>query len=50
VPVIFNTNQGSQYTCEAYISVFKDHRIQISIGDNGHALDKMYVERLWRSL
>ena len=49
-PAIFNTDQGSQYTSEAFISVLKDHGIQISMDGKGRALDNVYVERLWRSL
>ena len=50
VPAIFNTDQGSQYTSEAFTSVLESHKIQISMDGRGRALDNIYVERLWRTL
>lgn len=50
VPSIFNTDQGSQFTSEAFTSVLKDHGIKISMDGVKRALDNIYVERLWRSL
>jgi putative transposase len=50
VPAIFNTDQGSQFTSEAFTSVLKDHGVQISMDGVKRALDNIYVERLWRSL
>ena len=50
VPVIFNTDQGCQYTSEAFAGVLKRHKIEISMSGKGRALDNVYVERLWRSL
>ena len=49
-PAIFNTDQGSQFTSEGFISVLKRHNIEISMDGKGRALDNIYVERLWRSL
>jgi len=49
-PAIFNTDQGSQFTSEAFISVLEQHSIEISMDGKGRALDNVYVERLWRSL
>ena len=50
IPAIFNTDQGCQYTSDAFIGVLKSHRIEISMSGTGRALDNVYVERLWRSL
>ena len=50
VPAIFNTDQGSQFTSVAFISVLEEHHIEISMDGTGRALDNVYVERLWRSL
>lgn len=50
VPAIFNTDQGSQFTSDAFTSVLLRHGIQISMDGKGRALDNIYVERLWRSL
>jgi len=49
-PAIFNTDQGSQFTSEAFTSKLKSHGIRISMDGVGRALDNIYVERLWRSL
>jgi len=49
-PAIFNTDQGSQFTSDAFIGVLKRHCIEISMDGKGRALDNVYVERLWRSL
>ena len=49
-PAIFNTDQGSQFTSDKFISVLEDHHIEISMDGKGRALDNIYVERLWRSL
>mgnify|MGYP002412279774 FL=1 len=50
IPAIFNTDQGSQFTSDAFTGVLKRHGIRISMDDKGRALDNIYVERLWRSL
>ena len=50
VPAIFNSDQGSQFTSDAFIGVLKEHHIEISMDGKGRALDNVYVERLWRSL
>lgn len=50
VPAIFNTDQGSQFTSEAFVSILKQHGIAISMDGKGRALDNVYIERLWRSL
>lgn len=49
-PEIFNTDQGCQYTCNAFTEMLKCKDIQISMDGKGRALDNIYVERLWRSL
>ena len=50
VPAIFNTDQGSQFTSRAFLSVLEEHCVEISMDGVGRALDNVYVERLWRSL
>lgn len=49
-PEIFNTDQGSQFTSNAFTWVLKQHQIEISMDGKGRALDNVFVERLWRSL
>ena len=49
-PEIFNTDQGKQFTSDEFISVLKEHGIQISMDGRGRATDNIFVERLWRSV
>ena len=49
-PEIFNTDQGSQYTGDAFIKVLKENDIDISMDGKGAWRDNVFVERLWRSV
>lgn len=49
-PQIFNTDQGSQFTSEAFTGVLKRHGINISMDGKGRWVDNVFVERLWRSV
>jgi putative transposase len=49
-PEIFNTDQGSQFTGNAFISVLKSHRIEPSMDGKGRATDNAHIERIWRSV
>jgi len=49
-PEIFNTDQGVQFTCEAFITTLADQGIRISMDGKGRCLDNIFCERLWRSL
>jgi putative transposase len=49
-PTLFNTDQGSQFTAELFISVLLSHGIQPSMDGKGRAIDNIFVERLWRSV
>ena len=49
-PVIFNTDQGSQFTSFAFTAVLKDNGIRISMDGKGRWMDNVFIERLWRSL
>lgn len=49
-PVIFNTDQGSQFTSKAFISVILDNKIKLSMDGRGRAFDNIFIERFWRSL
>ncbi len=46
-PEIFNTDQGSQFTSEAFTGVLLDKKIAISMDGRGRALDNVFIERLW---
>ena len=49
-PEIFNPEQGSQFTSEAFTGVLKDQGIKISMDGKGRWVDNVFVERLWRSV
>jgi len=49
-PEIFNTDQGSQFTSEAFTQVLKDADVRISMDGKGRWVDNVFIERLWRSL
>ena len=49
-PEIFNTDQGAQFTAEAFTRPLRERRIAISMDGKGRCLDNVFVERLWRSL
>jgi putative transposase len=49
-PEIFNTDQGSQFTCEGFTSVLAGHGVAISMDGRGRWLDNVFIERLWRSV
>jgi putative transposase len=50
IPEYFNTDQGSQFTCERFIGELKKHEIKISMDGKGRALDNVFIERFWRTL
>lgn len=49
-PAIFNSDQGVQYTSEAWTSVLKRHNIQISMDGKGRWADNIWIERIWRTI
>lgn len=49
-PGIMNTDQGSQFTSQAFTGLMKDHEIKISMDGKGSWRDNVFVERLWRSV
>ncbi|MGA7934363.1 MAG: IS3 family transposase, partial [Kovacikia sp.] len=49
-PLIFNTDQGSQFTSALFTQRLERQGIQISQDARGRALDNIFVERLWRSV
>ena len=49
-PVIFNTDQGCQFTSALWTDKLKDVGVFISMDGRGRALDNIFVERLWRSV
>jgi putative transposase len=49
-PDIFNTDQGSQFTGQAFTNVLIGNGIAISMDGKGAWRDNVFVERLWRSV
>lgn len=49
-PEIFNTDQGAQFTSQAYTGILSAADISISMDGRGRALDNVFVERLWRTV
>jgi len=49
-PEIFNTDQGSQFTCEAFTKILEAKDIKISMDGKGSYNDNLFIERLWRTV
>jgi putative transposase len=49
-PKIFNTDQGVQFTSQAFTQTLLAMKIEISMDGRGRALDNIFVERLWRTV
>jgi len=49
-PEIFNSDQGAQYTGNAFTGVLKAHGVRISMDGKGRATDNIVIERFWRTL
>jgi putative transposase len=49
-PEIFNTDQGTQFTAEAFTKVLRGAGVTISMDGRGRCIDNVFVERVWRSL
>jgi putative transposase len=49
-PEIFNTDQGSQFTSQAFTGRLEEAGVAISMDGRGRVLDNIFVERLWRTV
>jgi len=49
-PDICNTDQGAQFTSEAFTGLLEQHRIRISMDGKGSYNDNLFIERLWRTV
>jgi putative transposase len=49
-PEIFNTDQGSQFTSEAFTEQLRKNNIAISMDGKGCWRDNVFVERIWRTI
>lgn len=49
-PTIFNTDQGSQFTAQAFTSRLETADVRISMDGRGRVFDTIFSERFWRSV
>lgn len=49
-PTIFNSDQGSQFTSQAFAGTLREADVRISMDGRGRVYDNIFVERLWRSV
>jgi putative transposase len=49
-PETFNTDQGAQFTSDAFTQVLQDAGVRISMDGKGRWIDNVFIERVWRSL
>jgi len=49
-PEIFNTDQGAQFTAEAFTKPLEAQGVRVSMDGRGRWIDNVFVERLWRSV
>jgi putative transposase len=49
-PEIMNTDQGSQFTSQAFTQYLKENEIRISMDGKGAWRDNVFIERLWRTV
>ena len=49
-PEIFNTDQGCQYTSEAFTGRLRAAGVRISMDGKGRCFDNIFTERLWRTV
>jgi len=49
-PQIFNSDQGSQFTCGDFTGKLTSAGVEISMNGKGRTFDNILVERLWRTV
>ena len=49
-PEIFNTDQGVQYTAQAFTGRLEAAGVAVSMDGRGRWMDNVFVERLWRTV
>lgn len=49
-PEIFNSDQGAQFTANAFTERLKHSEVRISMDGRGRCHDNIFIERLWRSV
>src|SRR5881227_643163 len=49
-PEVFNTDQGVQFTAQAWTGRLESAGVAVSMDGRGRCLDNVFVERLWRTV
>lgn len=49
-PEILNTDQGSQFTSDDWITCVEQHGVKVSMDGVGRWVDNVYIERFWRTV
>jgi len=49
-PMISNTDQGCQFTSDAYLDAVESAGVDVSMDGRGRWIDNRFIERLWRSV
>jgi putative transposase len=49
-PLIWNSDQGSQFTSPQYTQLLTQSGVQISMDGRGRFVDNIFTERLWRTI
>lgn len=49
-PEIINSDQGSQYTCKAWVDRLESEEIKISMDGRARCLDNIWIERFWHTI
>jgi putative transposase len=49
-PEVFNTDQGVQFTAQAWTARLEAAGVAVSMDGKGRCLDNVFVERLWRTV
>ena len=50
IPLIMNSDQGSQFTSVGWLEAMTKYGIKISMDGKGRCLDNITIERFWRSI
>jgi putative transposase len=49
-PEIFNSDQGSQFTCDEFTARLESCGVCVSMDGRGRVFDNIFIERLWRTI
>jgi putative transposase len=49
-PLIWNSDQGSQFTSPQYTGLLEEAGVQVSMDGRGRFVDNIFTERLWRTI